>query len=147
MANTLSKGERRKRRTQRARQWLTTYEGNNPVRAYRKKFHVDNLTAAKDLQRAGMQFKPGYLEALQKSEESRIRNKREKEREKKEKEFWSAYEDSDDTYAFIAGYTSNGVPFGVSWEELDLEPYASHEELMAAYDRMVRKKVTYTRIS
>ena len=27
--------------------------------------------------------------------------------------------DSDETFAYIAGYTSNGVPYGVTWEEMD----------------------------
>ena len=27
--------------------------------------------------------------------------------------------DSDDTFAFIAGYTSGGVPYGITWEEME----------------------------
>lgn len=26
--------------------------------------------------------------------------------------------ESDETFAFIAGYTSGGVPFGITWEEM-----------------------------
>lgn len=29
------------------------------------------------------------------------------------------YPDSDETFYYIAGYTSNGVPFGITWEEID----------------------------
>lgn len=43
--------------------------------------------------------------------------------------------EQDGTFAFIAGYTENGVPFGTTWEELGLEPFASTDELLAAYDR------------
>ena len=39
-------------------------------------------------------------------------------------------------FAFIAGYTGGGAPYGITWEELGLEPYASYEELMEAYDRL-----------
>ena len=40
----------------------------------------------------------------------------------------------------IAGYTEGGAPYGITWEELGLEPYASDEELMEAYERMDRKR-------
>lgn len=32
--------------------------------------------------------------------------------------------DSDDYFSFIAGYTSSGVPFGLTWDEYD----PKHEE-------------------
>jgi hypothetical protein len=28
-------------------------------------------------------------------------------------------------FFFIAGYTSGGAPYGVTWEEMGLEPYES----------------------
>lgn len=28
----------------------------------------------------------------------------------------------DDTFYYIAGYTSGGVPYGVTWEEMGLTP-------------------------
>lgn len=31
----------------------------------------------------------------------------------------SLWEESDETFAYIAGYTSGGVPYGVTWEEWD----------------------------
>ena len=33
-----------------------------------------------------------------------------------------------------------GAPYGITWEELGLEPYASYEELMEAYDRRDRQR-------
>lgn len=44
--------------------------------------------------------------------------------------------DRDDTFCFIAGYTTGGFPYGTTWEELGLQPYASEEEIEAAYNRM-----------
>ena len=29
--------------------------------------------------------------------------------------------ESDENYYFIAGYTSNGVPYGVTWEEMGID--------------------------
>lgn len=108
------------------------------ARNYRKKFHVDIHTAVSDLQAIGVEFTQEYLDAVKRSEEERIRQKHIKKEKKRMEENALLYEDSDDRFAFIAGYTGGGVPYGITWEELGLEPYASYEELMEAYDRMDR---------
>lgn len=33
----------------------------------------------------------------------------------------------DDQFFYIAGYTSGGAPYGVTWEEMELEPYEDLE--------------------
>ena len=43
--------------------------------------------------------------------------------------------DQDDHFFFIAGYTSGGAPYGVTWEEMGLYPYQEpYEEENDAYD-------------
>ena len=37
--------------------------------------------------------------------------------------------DQNDQFYFIAGYTSGGAPYGVTWEEMGLEPWQSLEDL------------------
>lgn len=39
-------------------------------------------------------------------------------RKKKQEEFGDGLFESDDTFTFIAGYTSGGAPYGVTWEEM-----------------------------
>ena len=34
----------------------------------------------------------------------------------------------DDRFFFIAGYTSGGTPYGVTWEEMGLKPWEDLEE-------------------
>ncbi len=34
----------------------------------------------------------------------------------------------DDTFFYIAGYTSGGAPYGVTWQEMGLEPWQDLEE-------------------
>ena len=34
----------------------------------------------------------------------------------------------DDRFSFIAGYTSGGAPYGVTWEEMGLKPWEDQEE-------------------
>ena len=55
-----------------------------------------------------------------------------KERKKEEKELSrisEIYKDSDDTFFFIAGYTSGGAPYGVTWEEMGLEPWTFPDDI------------------
>lgn len=126
--------ERREIRLHKARQWITTYNGTPKkiTSNYRKRFHVDVLTAVKDLQAIGVEFTHEYLEAVKKSEEERIRQIHLRNEKKRTQEL-DFYNDSDDTFAFIAGHTSGGAPYGITWEELGIEPYAPYEELMEAY--------------
>ena len=40
-------------------------------------------------------------------------------RKKKKEVFEDNLFESDETFAFIAGYTSGGAPYGVTWEEME----------------------------
>ena len=107
-----------------AKQWFTTYNGTPKkiVSHYRKRFHVDILTALLDLQAIGVEFTPEYLEAVKKSEADRIHQLHLK---KEMKQRWALdfYDDADDDFVYIAGYTSGGAPYGVRWGELEGEVY------------------------
>jgi hypothetical protein len=105
-----------------ARHWLVKYEGKNVVRGYRKHYGVDLLCAVKELQMLGVKLDHEYVDRLKHSEKLRIEQKQTV-RERKRKELLEEiYKDSDDTFAYIAGYTSWGFPYGVTWEEAGMEP-------------------------
>lgn len=125
-------------RLKKARQWVLTYNGTpkHMARNYRKRFHVDITTAISDLKAIGVEFTQEYLDAVKASEAERIRQKHLKEQQ--EQPVFNKFQD--DRFAFIAGYTDGGAPYGITWEELGLEPYASYEELMEAYDRRDRQR-------
>ena len=112
--------KKKESRIARARIWLPTYEGKKVVRAYRKKFSVDIICAVRELQEIGYEFKPGYVDSLLKSEAARIKRLKAKKEEKRLAE--EQNDEQDDTFYYIAGYTSGGVPFGLTWEEMELEP-------------------------
>lgn len=49
---------------------------------------------------------------------------RRKRRKKKNlQESHNIVSDQDDTFFFIAGYTSGGAPYGVTWEQMGMDPY------------------------
>ena len=37
--------------------------------------------------------------------------------------------DSDETFAVIAGYTSGGMPYGITWEEWENQPQDIDDEI------------------
>ena len=120
----LTKAERREVRLRKARQWVLTYEGKHIVRAYRKRFNLDPTCAMNDLSAIGA-LSPEKLEQMKQAEAVRLEQRR-REREKKAMEqMWDNYPDADDRFFFIAGYTSGGAPYGVTWEEMGLEPWES----------------------
>ena len=108
-------------RLQKAKSWLKTYDGNERriVRNYRKKFKVDIPTALRDLQEIGYEFAPGYVDAVLRGEEQRLRIKALNKQETAEHDC----EWRDDRFYFIAGYTSGGASYGVTWEEMGMIPY------------------------
>jgi len=125
MANKKKKAptltQKKESRIARARKWLPTYEGTKIVRAYRDKFHVDTACAVRELQEIGYEFQPGYVDNLLKAEAVRIEQLKAKKEGKRLTEEHNDWQD--DRFYFIAGYTSGGAPYGVTWEEMGLEPY------------------------
>lgn len=107
-------------RLQGAKAWLAGYEGKNLVRGYAKKYRTGLLGAIEDLKLLGVEIKPAYEQAVRKAiAQTMEQNQRKKGVETAGAEGGgiSQYQDSD--FAFIAGYTSGGVPYGVRWEEMD----------------------------
>ncbi len=71
------------------------------------------------------------LESLSKPKKPPKSERPPKKRPKKKKKKKQMAEEpwQDDRFFFIAGYTSGGAPYGVTWEEMGLEPWQSLENL------------------
>ena len=51
-------------------------------------------------------------------------------KKRKQRQYERQYsENQDGTFFFIAGYTSGGVPYGVTWEEMGMTPFEDDEVL------------------
>ena len=112
----LTKTERKEARLRKGKQWLLTYTGSPKKmnKHYRERFHVDAVTAAKDLQELGVNYTQEQLDQIKQAEEQRLRQ-RKMEREAKERErLAELYEDCDDRFAFIAGYTAEQIASAMS---------------------------------
>jgi len=109
----------RARRLQSARRWLETQVGRTPIqvaKSYRKWFGVDWPCAVQELGSLGIHLDPEWVAQLYRSLEGSQQARRERAR-MRESEAGRANVDSDENFAYIAGYTPGGAPFGVTWEE------------------------------
>jgi len=126
-----------------APKWLEEYDisvqGKNIIKAYRKRFHIEPKCALEELKMLNYPLTEEQIQKFHEAERNKViqeHNKKRKRREmleakrearrlKKEGALNVAemFPDSDDRFFFIAGYTSGGAPYGVTWEETNLKPY------------------------
>jgi len=104
----------RARRLKSAKRWLATYRGKNLVRGYKKRFGVSDVCAVVELRMLGVDLPDARLEQARCNEQARATGRA----RKKEKYAARPFpRDWDDEFAFIAGYTEGGAPYGVTREE------------------------------
>jgi hypothetical protein len=104
-------------RLSQAENWMKSFGGKNLVKGYAKWFGVDWLTALRELKLTGVQFTEEAEQRVIRGYQHRIPDKRKRKQRSVPNEF--PLYDSDERFAFIAGYTSKGVPFGMTHEELE----------------------------
>ena len=108
----------RRERLNQAKTWFSSQnfnEDSHIVKAYRKHFKVDKACAMCEL---------CMLKVLspqkQAAYEAELKAKDNKKTAIKRQDFVDTYQD--DRFFFIAGYTSGGAPYGITWdEELEFE--------------------------
>lgn len=107
-----------------ARQWFSAYTGTGKriVHAYRKKIKVDVTTALNDLGEIGA-LTPEQVAMKRQAEAIRLEHLRREKEQKALQDFYDRFPNSNDQFFFIAGYTSGGAPYGVTWEEMGLAPW------------------------
>lgn len=84
---------------------------------YAKRLDAYALRVQRDAE-AGITLESLIKQPKQKKTGKALRLRKKKKREPAATESWQ-----DDRFFFIAGYTSGGAPYGVTWEEMGLEPW------------------------
>lgn len=106
----------RARRLQRAKRWLASYRGKNLVRGYKKRFGVSDVCAVEELRMLGVDIPDARLEQARRDEQARATHRA----RRKEKDGLAQFTgECDDEFAFIAGYTEGGAPYGIHWDDAD----------------------------
>jgi hypothetical protein len=108
----------RARRLQRAKRWLASYRGKNLVRGYKRWFGVNDVCACVELRLLGVDIPDARLEQARRDERARATQRA----RQKERHAAGTVRDWDDEFAFIAGYTEGGAPYGIRWDDADGEP-------------------------
>jgi hypothetical protein len=119
---------KRPARLQAARSWVQSYQGKNLVRGYRKRFAVDFPTAINELRLLGIKIDPAYEKNLNASLAGERKAKAAKLEQQLERDELARASYQDSNFAFIVGYTSMGFPYGVTWEEMDEDPFEDSGE-------------------
>lgn len=121
-------------RKPKAEKWVAAYDGTlyggDIIKAYRKKFAVDRMKAVEELQLLGVPLTKEQIDreraavkAYQELQRAKkAKRKRTHEQGRIQKSDLLFFEDQDDTFYYIAGYTSGGAPYGITWEEMGLKP-------------------------
>lgn len=113
----------RPRRLQRAKRWVASYGGKNLVRGYRKRFGVSEVCALVELRMLGVDIPDARLEQARRDEQARAAHRL---RQKEKHARVQGAGEWDDEFAFIAGYTEGGAPYGMRWDDADAA--AVHEQ-------------------
>lgn len=100
-----------------AKDWIKSYTGKNLVKGYARWFGVDTLCALKELKLIGVSFTAESEQQVIRSYQQRIEHKRKQKQLRALKLNGPELIESDENFAFIAGYTSNGVPYGITYDE------------------------------
>ena len=114
----------RKQRLKEARAWYKKQNftpDSHIVKAYRTRFNVDKTCAMRELVMLGTlpeEKQKSYKEQLA-AKKRRLAEKREQRKQRKQKNGIRNIDPSyqDENFFFIAGYTSGGAPYGLTWEE------------------------------
>lgn len=99
-----------------ASEWIKGYNGKNLISGYAKWFGVDKICAMNELKIIGVTISETMEKQVLASVKARIEQKRimkEKRNFVDDKDI-----DSDENFAYIAGYTSGGAPYGLTHEEM-----------------------------
>ena len=127
-------------RKAKAEKWVSEYDGTpyggDIIKAYRKKFAVDRMKAVEELQMLGVSLtkeqidrEKAAVKAYQDIQRAKkAKRKRFREQKRMQKDIPVFHEDQDETFYYIAGYTSGGVPYGVTWEEMGMSPYTEDDD-------------------
>jgi hypothetical protein len=106
-------------RTEKANEWLEQYNGESLVKDYSKVFGLNLKNSLKELVKLGATIsseeRDNIRRLIKEKEQQRI-NKRDIRKRRAEAIEFEYY---DETYAFIAGYTEGGAPYGITHEEME----------------------------
>ena len=117
-----------------ATRWVDQYKGKDIVAGYANWFGVDPLCAVMELRMLGVTIDPEREIQIKATIEAQTVARRCRQELRAQAEPEQLSPDSDETFAFISGYTSGGAAYGITSEELaDEASYFDDEDADIAH--------------
>lgn len=120
---------RRKRMTRQQRlssavatHWVNKYTGKNIIKGYAKWFAVDPLCALMELAILGVKIDPERENRIKASIEVCAAARRRRQQSRAQAALDEIPANADEYFAYIAGYTAGGVPYGIPLEDFETLP-------------------------
>jgi hypothetical protein len=110
----------RQARLQSGRKWLIEYKGKHIRKGYSNWFGVSEVCAILELRLLGVEINDNLMDEAKSREISKGLNKSEK---KLDEDCLELNDCSSDGFDYIAGHTSNGVPYGINLMEESQDEY------------------------
>lgn len=95
--------------------WLPTTTAKDIAQSYSKWYGVDLFCAIRELESIGHHFTDTYKQQVATAHEEKL--KRRQIRQEENQIEVQLESDNDSEFYFIAGYTENGIPFGLRYED------------------------------
>ena len=109
---------KREQRLRAAPEWMESYNGKSLINGYAKWFGVDKIQAINELRILGVEISKEREKQIREAIEKRAEFRRWAKLERKMKSGTGMSSPWEDEFAFVAGYTSNGVPYGITKDEM-----------------------------
>jgi hypothetical protein len=135
----------RQSRLQSAACLLKKYNGKQYIRGYSKYYRVDVGTAIVELRLLGVPLTDESVQRARAGAKASVKAKHARKQKRQlhlQEEAQSCSIDSDETYAYIAGYTAWGFPYGVTFEEM--EQFADQDSLDRTAPPRIKKQYIFS---
>lgn len=109
---------KRKDRLKAAKKWIPTYTGKSLVTGYCRWFGTNKVCAIQELEILGHEIDKDYKARISREYELKCQAAK-KAKENNDEELFDSNQNSE--FYYIAGYTSGGAPYGITWEQYEKE--------------------------
>jgi hypothetical protein len=114
---------KREGRLQAAPKWIAAYNGKSLIKGYCKHFNVNVGCALEELRTLGVKLDDKLVANARRGEMDKLQQRKAAKAKRKEKRELklAAGVGSNHDFAAIIGYTSWGFPYGITWEEYNMQ--------------------------
>ena len=106
----------------RATLWVKKYTGKDLIKGYANWFAVDSLCALMELGILGVKIDPERENRIRASIEACAAARKRRQQSRAQAALDEIPANADENFAYIAGYTPGGVPYGIPLEDFETLP-------------------------